>query len=146
MAEESVPQTQTEGVNEMAKKEMKGRKRKDDAAPAKKAAAKKEPKQPKEPKAPRAPRAKKAALKVNAPKGINVKEAAYVTIAATEDKSKKLWIRGSTVGLTEKVTGLKGFKPVTEDDAKKNHLGKTRMLGKVESQEDLDDVVKKFFA
>jgi len=92
------------------------------------------------------PKTPKVELKIVAPKNVNVKVATFVTTATSDDKTKKLWMRGTTVGLTERVTGLKEFKAVTEEEAKVKHLGKTRCLGKVETQEELDDVVNKFFA
>jgi hypothetical protein len=118
------------GTEEMAAKkstaEMKGRKRKDTAQPQAKS------------------REKKVPLKVAGPKDVTVKQSKYVTTATKGEK--RIWLRGSTVGLTHRVTGLKGFKQISAEDAKKNHLGKTRMLGKVNSQEELDDLITKFFA
>lgn len=112
---------------------------------AKKSAAK----QPKRVKAeklatPKVPRVKKEPLKIKALKGVTVNETKYVVTA--EQGDKRMWVRGASAGLTHKVTGLKGFKPVTEEEAKKNHLGKTRMLGKVTSQDELNELVAKYFA
>jgi len=120
-----------EGADEMAKK----------AAAAKKPEVKKDKKAPVQPKQ---PRVKKEPLKIKAPKGVTVNETKYVVTAEKDDK--RMWVRGASVGLTHKVTGLKGFKPVTEEEAKKNHLGKTRMLGKVASQDELSELVAKYFA
>lgn len=118
------------GKDEMAAKkstaDMKGRKRKDTAQPQAKSKEKKIP------------------LKVEGPKDVTVKQSKYVTTATKDEK--RMWLRGSTVGLTHRVVGLKGFKQISAEDAKKNHLGKTRMLGKVNSQEELDDLITKFFA
>lgn len=86
----------------------------------------------------------KVKLKVSAPKGVTIKETKFLTVASID--KKRMWIRGSAVGLTEKLSGVKGFKYITTEEAKKSHLGKTRMLGKVSTQEELDEVVKKFFA
>lgn len=88
-------------------------------------------------------REKKIPLKVKAPKSVDVKETKYV-VTATQGE-KRMWMRGSSVGLTHKVTGFKAFKPVTEEDAKKNHLGKTRMLGKITTQDELNDLIAKYF-
>lgn len=87
---------------------------------------------------------KKTPLKVKPTKGVDVKETKYVLTAVQGEK--RMWMRGSSVGLTHKIAGIKGFKPVSVEDAKKNHLGKTRMLGKITTQEDLDSLVEKFFA
>jgi outer membrane biosynthesis protein TonB len=162
--ESNVTQVPQEGDGEMAKtatKVMKGRKRKEEPVVEKK---EKKPELKKEPKktevkkevkkekaqktekavSQKAVREKKPTLKVNAPKGVTVEETKYLTVASVD--KKRMWIRGSTVGLTEKISGFKSFKAVSEEDAKKNHLGKTRMLGKVASQDELNEVVKKFFA
>jgi len=96
-----------------------------------------------EPKVEKKSREKKVPLKVKAPKGVEVKETKYV-VTATQGE-KRMWMRGSSVGLTHKVTGFKAFKPVTEEDAKKNHLGKTRMLGKITTQDELDNLITKYF-
>jgi hypothetical protein len=82
-------------------------------------------------------------LKLKAVKGVEVKETKFV-LTATKDE-KHMWVRGASVGLTHKVAGLKNFKPVTEEEAKKKHLGRTRVLGKASSQEELDEIVTKFF-
>jgi len=89
-------------------------------------------------------REKKVPLKIKAPKGVEVKETKYVATATKDDK--RMWMRGSSVGLTHKVTGVKGFKPVTEEEAKKNHLGKTRMIGKIATQDELNELIEKYFA
>lgn len=96
-----------------------------------------------EPKTEKKTREKKIPLKVKAPKGVDVKETKYV-VTATQGE-KRMWMRGSSVGLTHKVTGFKAFKSVTEEDAKKNHLGKTRMLGKITTQDELNDLIAKYF-
>lgn len=116
---------------------------------ARKAAAAKKPETPvKKDKKEKAdapkPRVKKEPLKIKAPKGVTVNETKYVVTAEKDDK--RMWVRGASVGLTHKVTGLKGFKAVTEEEAKKNHLGKTRMLGKVATQDELTELVTKYFA
>lgn len=128
--------TDTEG-DDMAKKA---------AAAAKKpeTPVKKDKKEAKVPAVPKQPRVKKEPLKVKAPKGVDVKETKYVLTAAQGEK--RMWVRGASVGLTHKVAGLKGFKAVTEEEAKKNHLGKTRMLGKVTTQDELNELVSKYFA
>lgn len=128
-------QDSNEGGNEMAGKKpgMKGRKRKETQTTTA-TTEKQKPDKPKE---------KKVPLKVKAPKGVDVKETKYV-ITATKDE-KRMWMRGSSVGLTHKVSGLKGFKQISVEDAKKNHLGKTRMIGKVATQEELDELLTKFF-
>ena len=56
-----------------------------------------------------------------------------------------MWMRGSSIGMTHKVTGIKGFKRVTAEEAKIKHLGKTRALGKVSSQEELNTLVETYF-
>jgi len=114
-------------------------------APAeKKATEKKEPLDKETTKTTEKKDAKKTPLKVKAPKGVEVKETKYVQTAVQGEK--RMWMRGSSIGLTHKIAGIKGFKPVSVEDAKKNHLGKTRMLGKITTQEDLDLLVEKFFA
>ena len=75
--------------------------------------------------------------------GAEVKETKFVSTAKKGEK--RMWIRGSAVGLTVKISGLNNFKAVSEEEAKKGHLGKTRMLGKVSTQEELDEVVAKYF-
>lgn len=142
---EIVPEVQEE-ENEMGKKvvkkpELKSRKKKVEEVVEKKSVRKEKVVEDKKE---RKPREKKKALKLNVPKGVEVKETKYVVTA--EQGNKRMWMRGSSVGLTVKTSGLKGFKAVTEEDAKKNHLGKTRMLGKVGTQEELDEVMKKYFA
>ena len=92
----------------------------------------------------KAPKAPKVKLVVKPRTGVKIKETKFVIVASTEE-GKKMWMRGGTVGLTDKVD-VKGFKRVSEEDAKKNHLGKTRMIGHVSSQEELDEVPNKFFA
>lgn len=108
--------------------------------------AKKEvkPAKPAKEKAVKVPKTLKAKLKVSPPKGVTVKETKFLTVASID--KKRIWVRGSAVGLTEKLSGIKGFKYVTAEEAKKSHLGKTRMLGKVSTQAELDDIVKRFFA
>jgi hypothetical protein len=121
------------GEDEMAKKAATGKKP--------------EPKQTKpvdKDKKAKQPRVKKEPLKIKATKGVTVNETKYVITA--EAGEKRMWVRGASVGLTHKVTGLKGFKAVSEEEAKKNHLGKTRMLGKVTSQDELNELVTKYFA
>lgn len=93
------------------------------------------------------PKAEKIKLQVTVPKGVTVVDKKFiVTASSDENKKKRIWVRGKVVGLTEKVSGLANFKAISEEDAKKNHLGKTRMLGKVSTQEELDQVIGKFFA
>lgn len=86
---------------------------------------------------------RKVKLVINAPSTVTIKTTKFVTIASNADK--KLWMRGSTVGLTSEVD-VKTLKKVSEEDAKKNHLGKTKMIGRVSSQEELDGIVTKFFS
>jgi hypothetical protein len=140
MKEQNENVTEQSQEEDMAKKvvkepELKGRKRKEESV---------EKKEVSKPAKEKVVKEKKEPLKVKAPKGVEVKETKYVITA--EQGEKRMWMRGSSVGLTVKTSGLKGFKAVTEEDAKKNHLGKTRMLGKVISQEELDELVKKYFA
>lgn len=93
------------------------------------------------------PKVEKIKLQVTVPKGVTVVDKKFiVTASSDENKKKRIWVRGKVVGLTEKVSGLANFKSISEEDAKKNHLGKTRMLGKVSTQEELDQVIGKFFA
>jgi hypothetical protein len=160
MSEQEQTTQSTEG--DEVKKVAKGKKRKDTEKKEEKAKepkVKKEKKEKvaKEPKIPKAPKEKvakepktpkkKLIYKISAPKGVTVEESTFITVASLDaDKKKRIWVRGSTVGLTEKVSGLKGFKSISEDEAKKAHLGRTRMIGKISSQEDLNELVKKFFA
>ena len=80
---------------------------------------------------------------VNIPKDAEIKESKYVTTLVKGDK--RMWMRGSSIGMTHKVTGIKGFKRVTAEEAKIKHLGKTRSLGKVSSQEELNTLVETYF-
>lgn len=159
--DEMAKKTAATAKSEVKKTEVKKAEKKPAAKPVKKTEAKKvETKKPEvkaavktevkkvakktaEPKTEKKTREKKIPLKVKAPKGVDVKETKYV-VTATQGE-KRMWMRGSSVGLTHKVTGFKAFKPVTEEDAKKNHLGKTRMLGKITTQDELNDLIAKYF-
>lgn len=152
MSEEQVTNTTEQQEGDAVKKKMKGRKRKEDTKETEqkeeqKPKKEKQQKPVKEKKEKKSQKPKKPELNIATSKGVITKKTKFLIVASADgNKKKRLWVRGYTVGLTEKVSGLKNFKAVSEDDAKKNHLGKTRMLGKVESQEDLNEVVKKFFA
>lgn len=139
------PEEVTEpGGDEMNKKAAQKKKEVKPAKPEVKQESKKVEKVEKVVKQPAKKREKKEPLKIKATKGVTVNETKYVLTA--EAGEKRMWVRGASVGLTHKVAGLKGFKAVTEEEAKKNHLGKTRMLGKVNSQEELNELVIKYFA
>jgi len=96
-------------------------------------------------KTPKEPKKPKIKLVIAAPKGVSVKETKFLSVATSDaNKKKRAWLRGSMLGLTEVISN-KVLKAVSEDDATKKHLGKTRMMGKV-TQEELNEIITKFFA
>jgi len=108
----------------------------------------KEPKIPKEPKVLKEPKPKREAIEMKTvalPAGVILKNTKYVTVFINTDKTKKAWIRGGSIGVTEHIA-IAGFKKVSKEDAKKNHLGKTKMVGHINSKEELEETLKALFA
>lgn len=102
----------------------------------------------KAPKIEKTPKIKKLKVKlvITAPEGTSVKETKFLSVVTSDaDKKKRAWLRGSTLGLTEVIPGNKILKSVSDEDATKKHLGKTRMIGRV-TQEELNDIITKFFS
>jgi hypothetical protein len=91
----------------------------------------------------KAKRAPKVELKLNVPESVTVK-VAKCGISATSGK-KRLWKRGNTIEVTE-IIDVTTLEAVSEEFIKKNHLGATKMRGKIKTQEELDEIVTKLFA
>jgi len=105
------------------------------------------PKVPKEPKTPKELKPKREAIEMKTvalPAGVILKNTKFVTVFVNTDKSKKAWVRGGSIGVTEHIT-IAGFKKVSKEDARKNHLGKTKMVGHIKTKEELEEILKALF-
>ena len=85
----------------------------------------------------------KVVLVFNQHEGVTYAEKKFVRTA--EKGTKRLWMRGNVIGLTDAAIKFDGFEELSEEVAKQKHLGKTRLIGTVKTQEELDKIILNYF-